>query len=167
MKSLDIISIKSEIKKRHQKFWIDFGSLADKVNADHNLMTEIVYAHILQIVKCLKEENVINNCEELPNGPIQKLLLSRKGWNSYITVSTNGLQIMLQGFTHVNNIMTSDIPAIKEVFANVNSNEFDWVDFSMKLLDFIHVNIYDRKAACDYKITASLMSNRKSKGKNA
>ena len=73
------------------------------------------------------------------------------GSETYVDIRTNGKAIVLDGYTY-NRGMSSDLASVSEKYYDVDSEEFDWVDFSSKLLDYIHKIIYGREEALEEKV---------------
>lgn len=150
-KILDIPSIQKNIKIRHEKFVEDFGSASEKVIADHRLFADLVMAKLYRISLIFKEESVIDEVKIVEDGPCRKVCLSKSGNATNVMVITNGLVIVIEGSTYTTGFDT-DFQWPKEKFFRVNSNEFDWDAFSVKLLDYIHATIYERKEAIEARL---------------
>ena len=148
---LDVPSIQKNICARHEKFIKDFGSAAEKVVADHKLFADLVMAKLYRIALIFKEEKVIDEIKMTEDGPYRRVHLSRTGNVTYVNISTNGLVIVLEGFTYTTGFDT-DFQWPKEKFFRVNSTDFSWEDFAIKLLDYIHATIYERKEAMEVRL---------------
>jgi len=148
---LDIPTIQEEIRGKHRKFIKDFGSAIDKVMADHVLFADIVMAKLYRIALVFKEERIIDDVKIIDNGPYKKISLFKNGYATYVNISTNGEIIVLEGFTYTSEF-DQNFLSLKEKIRNVNDEKFDWLDFSRKLLDYIHATIYDRKESAEAKL---------------
>jgi len=148
---LDVPSIQKNIHARHEEFVKKYGPAAEKVIADHKLFSDLVMAKLYRIALIFKEEKVVDDVKMTDDGPYRKICLSRSGNVTYVNVATNGLVIALEGFTYTTGFDT-DFQWPKEKFFHVNSDEFNWVDFSAKLLNYIHATIYERKEAIETRL---------------
>jgi len=148
---INVPAIQKEIHEKHQKFVKDFGSAAEKVMADHKLFADIVMAKLYRIALIYKEEAVIDEVKITEDGPYRKISLCKSGNVTYVDIRTNGIVIVLEGFTYTTGFDT-DFHWPTEKFVNVNNDEFNWVDFSRKLLDYIHATIYERKEAMEARL---------------
>jgi len=149
---INIVDIQKGIKKAHAVFMDNYGPQIEKVVADQRLMSEIIFARLYRILICFKEENIIDDYSIVREMPFKKLQLSKKGYNSYIYVSTNGSSIILEGYGFSLSDFTSDVTILKKKFRNVQEGTYDWTQFSKELLDYIHSVIYERKEASETKI---------------
>lgn len=149
---LDVPKIQKEIKKRHGEFVKEYASEIEKVSSDHRLFTDIIFAKLHRIALVFKEEKVIDEVKMVDNGPLKELCLSKNGYQTYVRVVTNGTDIFFRGYAHISNDFVSDSIMLPERIANVDAEGFDWVNFSKKLLDYLHVNIYDRKEIVETRI---------------
>jgi len=148
---LDIPLIQSEIGSRHRKFIKEYGSASVKVISDHRLFMDIVMAKVNRILLIFREENVIDEIKDIESGPYKKICISKINNPTYVNLSTNGTIILLEGFTYYAGF-DPDFQWPKERFFKVNHDDFSWVDFSSKLLNYIHMTIYDRKEAMETRL---------------
>lgn len=155
---LDVPTIQKNIHDGHEKFVKEFGSASEKVMADHRLFADLIMAKLYRIALIFKEEKVIDEIKMTEDGPYKKVCLSKTGNTTYINVVTNGMVIVLEGLTYATGFDTN-YQWPKEKFNHVNSKEFDWVDFSIKLLDYIHSKIYERKDAMEARLNGMLQSS--------
>jgi hypothetical protein len=149
---LDIPEIKKYIKEEHEKFMDQFGPMADKVAADHRLQEEIIYARLLPILICLKQEKVIDKFVASQENYNKRVELVKDGYNASVHITTNGLQIKLEGYVYISNLGMSDLIVEKEIISGVDSDSFDWLSFSKTLLGYIHGSIYERRKAAEVKL---------------
>lgn len=148
---LDVPSIQKSIHNKHEKFVKEFGPASEKVMADHRLFADLVMAKLYRIALIFSEEKVIDEVKMVEDGYNRGICLSKAGNVTYVKVATNGLVIVLEGFTYTTGFDT-DFQWPKEKFFHVNSDDFDWLDFSIKLLDYIHSTIYERKEAIETRL---------------
>lgn len=149
---LNVPLIQKEIKELHHQFISNYGSAVEKVMADHRLFGDIIFSKLYRIALIFKEENIIDDIKIIEEGSCKKILqLSKKGFNSCVNVATNGVAIILEGFGYTCSL-ESDFISLKESFFNVNTGKMDWVDFSTRLLNYIHANIYGRKEAIEVRL---------------
>jgi hypothetical protein len=148
---IDINKIREAIQKEHTKFIANLGPQIEKVNADHKLLEEMTISKIKYVLDIFLGLKVIDTCEESLEGPLKKLKLVKSGTDNFIIVTTNGLTTTVTGFNYFTSFASSDSEE-KIQFYNMWSDDFDWLEFSTKLLDFIHSIVYERKHAFDTKI---------------
>lgn len=165
-KILDIPQIQSNLKKKHGQFVSKYSGQIDKVLADQKFLVDIVFAKLYRIMICFKEERVVDDIVMRDNAPCKTMTLTKNSSRTYVDIKTNGKTIVLEGFSYGHGFESDinvDIP-IKR-FYNVDSEDFDWVDFSDKLLDFIHYTIYDRKEVLEQKVKEYFFSDDATKRK--
>jgi len=161
---LNIPQIKKYIKETHTEFMKSLGPQIEKVAADHRLQADIIHARLLPIMICLKEAKVIDDFITSAEGYNKVIKLVKEGYDSYVFITTNGLEILVEGLTYVANLAASDFLldkkfSDKKLFSTVQDDDFDWVDFSETLLDYIHSSIYERQKATEIKIGSILGDN--------
>lgn len=144
---LDIPLIQKTIHTKHGKFIKEFGPVYEKVIADHELFSNLVMAKIYCIADILVKENVISEVLDVECSPYRKVKLIKKGNNSYIEITTNGIDVLFTGYTYLSLDTSSLLSNNNEIFNDVNEIDFDWKIFSTKLLEYIHSIIYTRKEA--------------------
>jgi len=154
---LNVPAIQKTIRDCHGKFIKNYGSAIDKVMADRKLFSDIILTKMHRIALIFREEKVIDSIDISDLGFCKKLILTKTGCNEYIEVATNGESISIKGFSYTTGFDT-DIPHPINIIRNVNSENFDWVGFSGKLLDHIHATIYERKAASVTKFNSAFES---------
>jgi hypothetical protein len=160
MKSSEILNvpvIQKTIKECHSKFIKNYGSAIDKVMADRKLFSDIILTKMHRIALIFREEKVIDTIDISDLGFCKKLVLTKTGYNEYIEVATNGESIYIKGFSYTTGFDT-DVEHSRSIIRNVNSDNFDWVNFSSKLLDYIHSVVYERKAASVTKFNSAFDS---------
>jgi hypothetical protein len=156
-KLLNIPQIQNDIRIKHQKFIRDFGLAAEKVMADHSLLADQIMAKLHRIVLLFREEHIIDDIKIDFSGPCKIMEISKLGNYTRVDLTTNGSVILLEGSTYnMSWDKGTDFQWPKERFLDVNNDEFDWVNFSSKLLDYIHKTIYDRKEAAEAKLEGML-----------
>ena len=149
---LDVPKIQKEIKKRHGEFVKEYASEIEKVSSDHRLFTDIIFAKLNRIALIFKEENVVDEVKMVDNGPLKELYLSKNGHKNYIRITTNGTDIIMRCWVESEREFVTDSMMVSEKVANVDKANFDWINFSKKLLDYIHANIYGRKEIVETRI---------------
>lgn len=149
MKNIDIFSIRSKISKIHKKEMFKFGNNIEKVLADHQWNLESVFARIKYILEAFKEEKIIDVINIENCGSCYKLDVSKKNiFSSYVSIITDGEIIVVKGKSYIEDNIFSDKMVIREAY----TEEFDWENFSIDLLHFIHNFIYLKKKAHEAKI---------------
>jgi len=149
---LDLPLIQKTIHSKHGKFIKDFGTTYEKIIADRELFLNMAAARINCILDIFIKEKVISEALDIECGPYRKIRLIQKGNNSYVDITTNGIDVKLHGHTYLSLDEDSLFRNRAEYFYNINNVDFDWSDFSAKLLDCIHLTIYTKKEAFRVKI---------------
>jgi hypothetical protein len=152
---INVPEIESHIEKRHKKFIADFGGTVDKVMADHKLMVDTIISRIQRVLLSFQKKEILDDIgivEPTPQNPIRKIRLQKIGCNNYIDIVTNGKDVKMQGNGFLPEDFNSDNQYDKLVIRDVDSKKYNWTDFSLKLLDYIHSVIYERKNAVNTKL---------------
>jgi hypothetical protein len=155
---IDVPEIYKRITEKHEAFIKSFGPQIQKVVADHRLQTDIVLARMYRIVICFKEAGIFDDAIIRDTYPLKSINLSKKGFDNYIILTTNGQSVMIEGFGYTLGF-GSDVTLAKKRIDGVQDEDYDWTDFAMELLDHIHMAIYERKKACETKIDSLLQDN--------
>jgi len=148
---LNIPEIQSHIRSNHGKFIKKYGTQIEKVMADHRMLVDIISARLHRVILCFKEEGVIDEVRTSDKGPLKMMTLLKKGCSVYVDLMTNGRLVVLKSL-NFNEFMGSDIASDPEYFYGVDEEDYDWAKFSVKLLDFIHCKVYERKDVLDEKV---------------
>ena len=112
-KILDVPTIQKEVHDKHQMFIKKYGGAIDKVMADHQLFNDIVTAKLSRILVIFKQETAIDDFNIANNGPYTRITLTKKNYDTYIEIETNGSQIVLKGYTYTSDF-SSDFEIIKK-----------------------------------------------------
>lgn len=155
---IDIPEIQKFVKEKHNMFLKNYGTQIDKIVADHKLMIEVILARIYRIAMCFQEEKVIDTIDIVDAYPLKSMRLSKRGFDSYIIITTNGESVIIEGFGYILGV-TSDIILPKIKIDNINKKEYDWTTFAQELLDYIHMVIYERQKACETKLNDLFKEN--------
>ena len=154
---IDLPIIQDQIIKKHREFLDKYSMEVDKVVADNRAITDLTFAKMHRLLVSFKEAGVVDELRVLPNKhPLQGVRIMKNALNNYIEVITNGKCIMAQGFGYVADDFQSDSIFPKIRANDVCNQEYDWSDFAMQLLDYIHIVIYQRKDACETKMNNAL-----------
>lgn len=149
---MDLPSIQNTIIEKHRAFLDNYSFEIDKVAADHRAFSELIFARLFRVLITFKEASIIDEVNIINKHPLQGARILKNRLNNYVEIVTNGKGIVLQGFGYVFDDFQSDITFPKVKIDDVRGEEYDWADFSMKLLDYIHVVIYQRQEACEAKL---------------
>jgi hypothetical protein len=155
MSPLNIPQIQKEIKEKHKDFISKLGPQIQKVVADNRLLTDLIATRLYHILLCFREEGIIDEIQQSQGYP-RKLTLSKKGFDNYVYVITNGRIIRVEGYNSVGDDFRSDVQLPGKNYHGVDHEVYNWENFSMELLDYIHSSIYDRKDALETKINGML-----------
>jgi len=149
---INIPEIEKNIKEKHEKFMKDWGSLADKVEADHQLAVEKVAAKITRILTCFSDNKVIDHVIVDRDGVYPKIVVSKKGYNNHVAIWVDNDSVVFQrtSIFKSSNILESDTEA--RTIYGVGTKSFNWTAFSNDLLDYIHNEIYSRKSVAQTKL---------------
>ena len=153
---INIPEIQQEIRNKHKKFLDKFGSLPQKVAADHRLLADKILSKLFRIVVCFKEEKIIDNAKIVENGLLKKIYIKKDGYDNYIYIITNGISVALEGYNYSYNDFASDVNVLKKRFDNINDEDYNWIDFSSQLLDHIHSVIYERQESAETHLESML-----------
>ena len=154
METLNVPFIKERIKITHKAFIDSVGSIPDKITADHQLLLARMVARIETILKCFQEGEVIDliilTNNERSDQSCAAFKLIKKGFEKSIYVWTDGLNISINTvrYPYRSGLNLDDDIIIK----NINFETYNWVEFSDKLLHFIHQVIYARMKSIETKI---------------
>lgn len=152
---LNVPEIQKQISTKHKSFIKEYGNEIDKVMADHRLIADIILTKLYRIALIFKEERIVDEVQISDNGAIKNLLLKKNGSLSQIEIRTNGLSIALNHYSIKRNDFFNEYISTKS-FDNVGDIDFDWIDFSKKLLDLIHSSIYNRQEVAEAKVKNTL-----------
>jgi len=155
MKPLNIPKIQEKIKIRHQKFIEALGPQTIKVAADNRLLTDLIATRTYHLLLCFREQGIIDDIQQSDLYP-RKITISKKGFNNYVYILTNGHTIRIEGYNCDGNDFRSDVQLLGKNYYEVDNTRFDWDKFAMELLDYVHSSIYDSKDALEVKINGVL-----------
>lgn len=148
---LNIPEIQNYIKINHGKFIKKYGTQIEKVMADHRMLIDIISARLHRVILCFKEEGVIDEVRTSDKGPLKMMSLFKNGCSVYVDLMTNGKLVVLKSL-NFNEFIGSDIASDPEYFYGVDEENYDWEKFSIRLLDYLHCKIYERKDVLDEKV---------------
>ena len=165
-KTIDIIKIQESIQKKHNEFLDNFGAQLEKVSADHKLFVELAITKLKYIIDIFQKLGIINEIIEVNSKEAgydydysyKCLKLSKLYNDNCVYIVTNGFVIILPGTSNITptGIQFTDIVNFKDIC----SDDFDWVSFSMKLLEHIHSVIFERKRAGEIKLDSQFKPNK-------
>jgi len=115
----------------------------------------LISTRVYHILLCFREEGIVDEIKNANSYP-NKITLKKNGFDNYVHVLTNGRTIRIEGYNFINDDFRSDIQLPGKNYYSVNDMTYDWENFSMELLDYIHTSIYDRKDALEVKIKGVL-----------
>jgi len=142
---IDIVKIKEIITNDHADFLKTFGSQLEKVAADSNLLAELAITKLKYVLNEFKG-NIIDNIEVVNyKNPCKCLKISKKYNDNYVNIITNGVDAFVTGSSFISPLNVDDRDNM--VFYDICSDDFDWCLFAKRLLEYIHIMIYERKQA--------------------
>lgn len=153
---INVPEIQKQIKLKHKKFLKDVGIFSCKISQDHQLNLTRLIARITRIMECFVEEKIIDQFTPylLPyiDGEYTRAFCLRKNeFANSAYLWTNGEYIVF-GVP----VVDSNCESIRDI----DLNNFDGVEFSEKLLDYIHRKIYLRKESYEQSIFGTVSSPR-------
>lgn len=151
MQQIDIQAIKTKANEKHAEFIQDLGCHSDRVLAEHNLTMELAFTRVKFICDTFEDLKIVDELEIRKETGVRMIYLSKGGYANFVRVSTNGLRLIIDGASYVTSMKVSMFDD-GEMMDNVSDDDFDWLDFSDKLLDAIHSIIYERKEAFEIKM---------------
>jgi len=145
---LNISSIKSSVKKKHEELLNRLNPSLNKVVSDHYLRLEGVSSKLCLIFGILKEAEVIDSNNIQTQGSYRRSTLQKNGYSDTLEVYTDGEMIVL---SQDNCFIGSDMHApYKKVYRDVWNN-FSWEKFTEELVESIHVIVYKSHEANEVK----------------
>lgn len=159
MQQVDIEKIRSNLSEKHDKFIDELGTHSDRVLAEHNLIMELTFTRIKFICESFVELKIVDESKVSKGNGLRIICLQKSGYDNFVNISTNGEKLKINGVSSQTSFKASGVEATTlsymsdgVVMGDVSKDDFDWVDFSDKLLAEIHSSIYERKEALDTKI---------------
>ena len=142
-KQLNITAIKSNIGHIHREFMDKVGFLPLQLDSQKFLILNMVQAKISAVLSCFREEKIVDKVEtRSDNLDNVEYRLSKNEFCTSVIVATDGKNIV---FTDDNFLIKFDyLGCNKETFVIDNIDNFDWDNFSIKLLEYIHKVMYNR-----------------------
>ena len=149
-KILDIPKIQKTISKKHSDFIAEMGNMATKVNADHELIIARVASKISRILDCFIEAKAIDKFINLEEQPFKGFHLVKNGFRKSIYIWTDGKDIVIKSSDLLikNGLNDSSLGTVY----GVDVDKYNWEEFALKLLEYIHLTIYERMETADLKI---------------
>jgi hypothetical protein len=149
-KNFDIVKIKNNVVKKHSEFIERLGSISDKLEADYMLQVETIYARLNHILLMMKKNDIIDYHTPTFVGGKKELIVYKYGYSNNFKISIDVNQIIIYEDSFKNSSINF-VPE-KRVFSNALSTDFDWLEFSKELLDYIHKVIYRRQKAIEQSL---------------
>ena len=150
MTQLNTQQIQQNLADRHQKFNQEVGVLSGKLGADYHLQLTRMQTRLNRILECFIEVGVLDLSIPLSENAYKGFQIMKNGYDKQIYVWTNGNDIIVKDSSFM--INSGIIDSKVEYIRNIVIDEYDWEDFANRLLDYIHVIIYQRKESYNYKI---------------
>ena len=148
---VNVPAIQEHIKEKHEEFLEDVGNFSFKVSQDHQLFLTRLVAKITRVVECFVEEKVIDkiaryNIPYADGEYVRAFCLTKKGFAESVYIWTDGKTIVI-GDSRLP-ITDADCETIRDV----DIDNFDGLEFSKILLDYIHRKIYSRQESYEQSI---------------
>lgn len=151
VEALNIPKIVKSIREKHSKFIEEVGMLPVKISADKELEIERICAKTKRILECFVSEKIIDEAKESDEAT-RYFYLKKNGFKERVFVFIEGTNIFFLDMTETKGILSSRKAHEDVEIRNVDVDKLDWVDFSMKLLDYIHKVIYSRSESIQARI---------------
>jgi len=154
MSNINIIEVRKIIREKHSNFIGRYGSIVERVLAEHNLKLQMVKARLDAVTDCFVKEGIIDKVEDVNHGSGDTIcfILFRGGAiGKRLAIITDGEDVKIRtlnnsSFTSLKDNLTSEISENSE-HSNVLSEDFNWNSFSLDLLNIIHKTMYEKKDA--------------------
>lgn len=149
---INVPEIQKQIKSKHKKFLKEVGVFSRKISQDHQLYLTRLVARVTRILECFVEEKIIDQFSPyaVPYADgeyIRAFCLRKNEFADSVYLWTDG-KIVILGDSRFP--ITAD--ASCEIIRNINLDNFDGVEFSETLLDYIHRKIYSRKESYEQRV---------------
>ena len=158
---IDIKKINTLISTNHKSFLKKYKLGAEKILADNRLKCEMVNAKLRFILKEFISCGIINSYkEQLGVGGHISIRIYCNNNPNFVEIKTNGEKVCVIG----ENIEMTNGFLEKEngfVVDDVLNKNFNWLHFSEKLLEMIHLFIYNKRKIIEFHIS-NLFSDKKS-----
>jgi hypothetical protein len=150
VEALNIPKIAKAIREKHSKFIEKVGMLPVKISADKELEMERICAKIKRILECFVSEKII---DQITVGDTAKFFsLQKNGFREKVYIYIEDTNIFFIDMTERQIELCGTKLHENIEIRNVDVDKLDWVDFSTKLLDYIHQVIYSRSESILAKI---------------
>lgn len=148
--NINIDKVKGIIREKHTAFMKKWGHLIEKTEADSNLKLVKIDSKLKLIFKCLKEETVIDGYktfliheEKVQDATSYVAYCLYKNNHNIEVVATNDGIILISGRGASELGLASRFE--NEHISCSDADTFEWNDFAITLVEFIHSSIYRRK----------------------
>jgi len=158
MEPLNTPFIQARIEQAHKEFIDSVGEMPIKITADHQLFVKRMATRIEAVLRCFQKANIVDVMNQgSENGYTLDrscfvFKLMKKGFDKAVFVWTDGESISINTarYPYHSGLDTGD----EEVIRNIDFDSYNWVEFSDKLLHYIHQTIYARRQSIETKIFA-------------
>jgi hypothetical protein len=150
---IDVVSITDDLLERHNEFLaLASDDVTDKALHDYILHTEKTAARFLRVMMCFSNIGIIDKPVEFAHpGVFKKYTLGKSGLPSVIDVTIDKSTILMSFTGELESIRTSSVS-----FSDVCEDDFNWNEFSIDVLELIHVRVYNRKRLSEAKVDIAL-----------
>ena len=150
--------IKSKIKKDHEHFIKYVGEIPAKISFDHQLMLHKFKTRIYFILEnCFLKNNIIDEIKDIKDQISYSMdedsfcyRIRKKNYDRSVYIWSNGKKISFQPSMSLINLINQDNERM--LISDIDFYNYDWVDFSDKLLYYIHKIIYAQAKSYETKI---------------
>lgn len=153
-KIIDVVGIKNTIKIKHKSFMDTVGYMPVKISSDKQLALTRLAARLSQIFQCFKSEGVIDSYDECISpdavNSYKGFHILKKGFEQSIFVWTDGNDIIARDSSFL--IHSGFLTPYYMIERDIDLENYDWIVFSSKLLDYIHTVIYQRQLSLEKSI---------------
>ena len=149
---VSVPDIQKYIRENHKKFLKDVGDFSQKVSDDYQLILTRLSARVSRVLECFIEEKILDEATpcipDLGNELMRGFRLRKKGFGPSVYIWMNSKTIIITESTFPSRLEIEE----SEVVRDINIEEFDGLDFSKKLLDYIQRKVYSRKESYEQSI---------------
>lgn len=148
---INVPEIQKYLKTKHTKFVKDVGIFSSKISQDHQLSLTRLVARVTRVIECFVEAGIIDqfspyNLPYADSEYTRAFCLKKKDFSDSVYLWTDGKIIILGD----SKLPMSEVGC--ESIRNVDPDNFDGVEFTKTLLDYIHRKIYSRRESYEQRV---------------
>ena len=150
MKNINQVNLKKQIKEKHDFLVKRISPLGDKMEADYELSLVKSEAKVRLILDIMKELKIVDGykplefySKEMEDSSYRAFTVYKKGYHHHIQIAITPKVVILQegGIMIELGILASS----RSIKREIDSPDYNWDEFAIELLQYIHDIIYRRK----------------------